>query len=1014
MLRRLAAFLCLFSMVALCVFAQGLDTKASKDDWEEINFEFNSSVLVDGFPSLLRLAELLEKNPGYKVKVVGNTDNLGTAPYNEKLGLARANTVRDFLIKYHARPEQIEVSTRGKTDPRATGYKSVYTKTDEARWMNRRVVLTVMDAEGRTIGAGGAGEVIRAIEQAKPAAAGPSDCCSEILKRLDKLDDIARMLQNLADQNAALKQEVEGLKQQQQVLESKVNQQPKPLTEQKATEIAKEAVESARPKKFQLMGLNLGADQNGNVTFTGKARYFSPFGNHYAFQAQGEYMYFKTQKEGQLDFGLVDRLGSRFQAGLFSSFKHVSLAGNQTGGTLGQGALTLDYIFKYGKIGVFGTKGFMDNALIDRRNAVVNGMLANNILIEKYLKIVDQAGVSGTFSFVGNSYIEGNIGYLKSFAGADRPGGTLRFVLPINDKIAFTVEGGVNETLLQPYNTGRAVFGVQFGNLLRPKEFLGMSQPIPVDVPRVRYEVLSRTVRVGNSPPVADAGPNQIGVPAGTITLDGSNSYDPDGDPMTFQWVEDAGPAVTLSGANTSKATFTAASNQTYSFRLTVKDDHGGQSSARVSVTTQADQTVKVYAFTANPSTISLNESSTLSWNVQNATSVTITGIGTVQNQGTSVVSPADTTTYTLTATNATSTDTASVTVVVQKPETRLLACYVTPTNIIAGESATLNWQSENASKITITPGIGDVAQNGNVAVTPTATTTYTLTANGVTGNATCNLTVTVTPGQLPRIVRFSGAPVNITAGQTATLLWVVDNATTVNISTLGDVSLTGTQDITPAQTTTYTLTATNKQGSVTAQATVNVAQIPQARILSFYATPAVSPAPGANVLLTCSATNINNLFIVGDGPRAGPTTWVVVRPTQDTTYTCIGNAVNSQDSKTITVKVVQSGAPPAGTPPTVVIQGAPMIQSTSQTLTLDASASSSPSGATPLQFNWTVVGGRATIMNGNTATPTVSFTLGDTYYIFNVTVTDSAGNSATNTVTVQYPIIPTFPPNTP
>ena len=34
------------------LFAQGLDTPASKDDWEEINFEFNSSVLVDGFPTI--------------------------------------------------------------------------------------------------------------------------------------------------------------------------------------------------------------------------------------------------------------------------------------------------------------------------------------------------------------------------------------------------------------------------------------------------------------------------------------------------------------------------------------------------------------------------------------------------------------------------------------------------------------------------------------------------------------------------------------------------------------------------------------------------------------------------------------------------------------------------------------------------------------------------------------------------------------------------------------------------
>src|SRR5262249_1881614 len=146
--------------------AQGLDTRANKDDWEEINFEYNSSVLVDGFPSLLRLAELLQKNPGFKVKVEGHTDVIGNAQYNDKLGLARANTVRDFLVKYGARARQIDVSTRGKADPKYPGQKPTHTKTDEARWMNRRVVLSVTDDQGRRVGDGTSiGEAIRAIEQ---------------------------------------------------------------------------------------------------------------------------------------------------------------------------------------------------------------------------------------------------------------------------------------------------------------------------------------------------------------------------------------------------------------------------------------------------------------------------------------------------------------------------------------------------------------------------------------------------------------------------------------------------------------------------------------------------------------------------------------------------------------------------------------------------------------------------------------------------------------------------------
>jgi len=44
-----------------------VNTRATKDDWEEINFEFNSSILTDGFPTLLWLADFLHTNPGYRL-----------------------------------------------------------------------------------------------------------------------------------------------------------------------------------------------------------------------------------------------------------------------------------------------------------------------------------------------------------------------------------------------------------------------------------------------------------------------------------------------------------------------------------------------------------------------------------------------------------------------------------------------------------------------------------------------------------------------------------------------------------------------------------------------------------------------------------------------------------------------------------------------------------------------------------------------------------------------------------
>ncbi|MGD0015065.1 MAG: hypothetical protein ABSD56_11690 [Bryobacteraceae bacterium] len=61
----------LLSVCASTLAAQGLTTTATKEDWEEVNFEFNSSILSDGYPSLLRLAELLHQSPDHVVDQVG-------------------------------------------------------------------------------------------------------------------------------------------------------------------------------------------------------------------------------------------------------------------------------------------------------------------------------------------------------------------------------------------------------------------------------------------------------------------------------------------------------------------------------------------------------------------------------------------------------------------------------------------------------------------------------------------------------------------------------------------------------------------------------------------------------------------------------------------------------------------------------------------------------------------------------------------------------------------------------
>ncbi|HLH43747.1 MAG TPA: OmpA family protein [Bryobacteraceae bacterium] len=81
---------------------------------------------------------------------------------------------------------------------------------------------------------------------------------------------------------------------------------------------------------------------------------------------------------------------------------------------------------------------------------------------------------------------------------------------------------------------------------------------------------------------------------------------------------------------------------------------------------------------------------------------------------------------------------------------------------------------------------------------------------------------------QPPRIDAFTAEPSSIQRGQSATLSWSVANATDMSIDQgLGSVGANGTRQVFPANTTTYTLTASNAGGTVTRSATVTVSAPP-------------------------------------------------------------------------------------------------------------------------------------------------------------------------------------------
>jgi hypothetical protein len=65
------------------------------------------------------------------------------------------------------------------------------------------------------------------------------------------------------------------------------------------------------------------------------------------------------------------------------------------------------------------------------------------------------------------------------------------------------------------------------------------------------------------------------------------------------------------------------------------------------------------------------------------------------------------------------------------------------PGAIRMGEGTTLTWSTQNAASVSIT-GIGAVTASGSKAVSPTATTSYALTATGPGGTAQSSVTITV------------------------------------------------------------------------------------------------------------------------------------------------------------------------------------------------------------------------------------------------------------------------------
>lgn len=105
---------------------------------EGVTFRTGSSVVDPAFlPALRAVSDSLRRHPDTLVRVVGHTDNVGTAAYNTQLSQDRALAVARVLIANGTSANRIVVSGRGFYEPIASN------TTTAGRAENRRVEIII-------------------------------------------------------------------------------------------------------------------------------------------------------------------------------------------------------------------------------------------------------------------------------------------------------------------------------------------------------------------------------------------------------------------------------------------------------------------------------------------------------------------------------------------------------------------------------------------------------------------------------------------------------------------------------------------------------------------------------------------------------------------------------------------------------------------------------------------------------------------------------------------------------
>jgi outer membrane protein OmpA-like peptidoglycan-associated protein/tetratricopeptide (TPR) repeat protein len=113
---------------------------------KDIRFAFNKSAFDETYQAYLEdIVEIMVKYPGLGLHVSGFTDAMGSASYNMKLSLLRANIVADYMKHKVGLSERISVGAYGENKPVALNRNANGTDNPKGRSYNRRVELEIVN-----------------------------------------------------------------------------------------------------------------------------------------------------------------------------------------------------------------------------------------------------------------------------------------------------------------------------------------------------------------------------------------------------------------------------------------------------------------------------------------------------------------------------------------------------------------------------------------------------------------------------------------------------------------------------------------------------------------------------------------------------------------------------------------------------------------------------------------------------------------------------------------------------